>query len=236
MEKRELLYEGKTKNVFAAEDPELVILSFKDNAPACGGAGGIIPGKGAVNNQLSNALMQVMEQQGIPTHYVEELNDRETLVKKADMIPLEVIVRNSAAGSFCERTGIPEGIKLPQATLEYSYKSDMLQDPFINGYYAMAMELVTAQELDTIARYSFQLNGLLQRIMLSAGIRLVDFKVEYGRLPDGTIVLADEISPDTCRLWDAVTGVRMDMDRFRLGMGGAQKAYQEVMRRLLGEN
>ena len=235
MEKREQLYEGKAKKVFATDDPALVIVSYKDDATAGDGAKkGTIRGKGVVNNRLSNALMQRLEQDGVPTHYVQELNDRETLVKKVEIIPLEVIIRNVAAGSFSKRLGVPEGTPLLCSTLEYSYKNDDLHDPLINGYHARAMGLVSQQELDIIADYTFKVNDVLRDVLLDAGIRLIDFKVEFGRLPDGTVILADEISPDTCRFWDAETGAHLDKDLFRRDLGGEEDAYKEVMRRLLG--
>ena len=235
MEKLQQLYEGKAKKVFATSDPELVIVDYKDDATAGDGAKkGTIRGKGVVNNKLSNALMQKLEKQGVPTHFVQELSDRETLVKKVEIVPLEVIIRNVAAGSFTKRLGVPEGTVLKGTTLEFSYKNDDLHDPLINHYHALAMGLATQEEIDTISRYAFQVNELLKSILLEVGIRLIDFKLEFGRLPDGTIVLADEISPDTCRFWDAKTGAHLDKDLFRRDLGGEEDAYQEVMKRLLG--
>ena len=235
MEKLQQLYEGKAKKVFATSDPELVIVDNKDDATAGDGAKkGTIRGKGVVNNKLSNALMQKLEKQGVPTHFVQELSDRETLVKKVEIVPLEVIIRNVAAGSFTKRLGVPEGTVLKCTTLEFSYKNDDLHDPLINHYHALAMGLATQEEIDTISRYAFQVNELLKSILLEVGIRLIDFKLEFGRLPDGTIVLADEISPDTCRFWDAKTGAHLDKDLFRRDLGGEEDAYQEVMKRLLG--
>ena len=235
MEKLQQLYEGKAKKVFATGDPELVIVDYKDDATAGDGAKkGTIRGKGVVNNKLSNALMQKLEKQGVPTHFVQELSDRETLVKKVEIVPLEVIIRNVAAGSFTKRLGVPEGTVLKCTTLEFSYKNDDLHDPLINHYHALAMGLATQEEIDTISRYAFQVNELLKSILLEVGIRLIDFKLEFGRLPDGTIVLADEISPDTCRFWDAKTGAHLDKDLFRRDLGGEEDAYQEVMKRLLG--
>ena len=235
MEKLQQLYEGKAKKVFATSDPELVIVDYKDDATAGDGAKkGTIRGKGVVNNKLSNALMQKLEKQGVPTHFVQELSDRETLVKKVEIVPLEVIIRNVAAGSFTKRLGVPEGTVLKCTTLEFSYKNDDLHDPLINHYHALAMGLATQEEIDTISRYAFQVNELLKSILLEVGIRLIDFKLEFGRLPDDTIVLADEISPDTCRFWDAKTGAHLDKDLFRRDLGGEEDAYQEVMKRLLG--
>lgn len=235
MEKREQLYEGKAKKVFATDDASLVIVSYKDDATAGDGAKkGTIRGKGVVNNRLSNALMQKLAEKGVPTHFVKELNDRETLVKKVEIVPLEVIVRNVAAGSFSRRLGVAEGTPLKCSTLEFSYKNDELHDPLINHYHALAMGLATQKEIETIAAYAFKVNDLLREVMLGVGIRLIDFKLEFGRLPDGQIVLADEISPDTCRFWDAKTNAHLDKDLFRRDLGGEEDAYQEVMRRLLG--
>ena len=220
-EVKEQLYEGKAKQVFATNDPEIVMVHYKDDATAGDGEKkGTIRDKGIVNNKLSNALMQKLEKEGIPTHYVKEVNDRDTFVKKVDIVPLEVIIRNVAAGHFSLRMGVPEGKVFKTPILEYSYKNDDLHDPFINHYY--------------IAKYAFKVNEVLKKIMLDANIRLVDFKLEFGRLSDGTIILADEISPDTCRFWDATTGAHLDKDLFRRNMGGEADAYQEVMKRLLG--
>lgn len=234
-EVKEQLYEGKAKQVFATNDPEIVMVHYKDDATAGDGEKkGTIRDKGIVNNKLSNALMQKLEKEGIPTHYVQEINDRDTFVKKVEIVPLEVIVRNVAAGHFSLRMGVPEGKVFKTPILEYSYKNDDLHDPFINHYYALALDLATQEELDTIAKYAFKVNDVLKKIMLDANIRLVDFKLEFGRLSDGTIILADEISPDTCRFWDATTGAHLDKDLFRRNMGGEADAYQEVMKRLLG--
>ena len=221
VEIKEQMYEGKAKQVFATSDPEIVMVHYKDDATAGDGEKkGTIRDKGIVNNKLSNALMQKLEKEGIPTHYVEELNDRDTLVKKVQIVPLEVIIRNVAAGHFSLRMGVPEGKVFKTPILEYSYKNDDLHDPFINHYYALALDLATQE--------------VLKKIMLDANIRLIDFKLEFGRLSDGTIILADEISPDTCRFWDATTGAHLDKDLFRRSLGGEADAYQEVMKRLLG--
>ena len=225
VEIKEQMYEGKAKQVFATSDPEIVMVHYKDDATAGDGEKkGTIRDKGIVNNKLSNALMQKLEKEGIPTHYVEELNDRDTLVKKVQIVPLEVIIRNVAAGHFSLRMGVPEGKVFKTPILEYSYKNDDLHDPFINHYYALALDLATQEELDTIAKYAFKVNEVLKKIMLDANIRL----------SDGTIILADEISPDTCRFWDATTGAHLDKDLFRRSLGGEADAYQEVMKRLLG--
>lgn len=230
------LYEGKAKQVFATEDPAIVMVHYKDDATAGDGAKkGTIRDKGVVNNRLSNALMQRLEKAGIPTHYVQELNDRDTLVKRVEIVPLEVIIRNVAAGSFSKRFGVAEGTALAIPTIEFSYKNDDLHDPMINRYHALALNLATAQELDQISDMAFRINDILRQILLAANIRLIDFKLEFGRLPDGTIILADEISPDTCRFWDATTGAHLDKDLFRRDLGGEADAYQEVMRRLVTE-
>ena len=235
MEKREQLYEGKAKKVFATDDPTIVLVDYKDDATAGDGAKkGTIRGKGVVNNKLTNNLMKMLAQHGIPTHFVEEISDRETLVKKVQIVPLEVIVRNVAAGSFSKRLGVKEGTTLKCPTLEFSYKNDDYHDPLINHYHALALGLATQDEIDTISKYAFQVNEILSKYLLQFNIRLIDFKLEFGRLPDGTIVLADEISPDTCRFWDATTGAHLDKDLFRRDLGGEEEAYQEVMKRLLG--
>ena len=236
MKKMEQLYEGKAKKVFATDDANLVIVDYKDDATAGDGAKkGTIRGKGVVNNRLSNNLMKMLEEKGVPTHFVEELSDRETLVKKVEIVPLEVIVRNVAAGSFTARLGVKEGTRFAQPTLEYSYKDDALGDPLINHSHALALGAATAEELATIDRYALKINEVLKNYLKGYNIDLIDFKLEFGRLPDGTIVLADEISPDTCRFWDAATGAHLDKDLFRRDLGGEVEAYQEVMKRLLGE-
>ena len=233
MEKKEQLYEGKAKKVFATEDPELLIVAYKDDATAFNGLKkGTISGKGIINNQMSNRLMSMLESKGIPTHYVRELSQRETLVKKVQIVPLEVIVRNISAGSFSKRYGVQEGIVFQQPTIEFSYKNDELGDPLLNTRHALALELATQEEIATIEDYSFRINEALKSFWLSCGVTLVDFKLEFGRLQDGTIVLADEISPDTCRLWDSKTGEKLDKDRFRRDLGGVEEAYGEIMRRL----
>jgi phosphoribosylaminoimidazole-succinocarboxamide synthase len=233
MVKGEQLYEGKAKKVFATDDPELLLVSYKDDATAFNGLKkGTIAGKGVINNKMSNALMQYLEKKGIPTHYVEEINDRDTIVKKVQIVPLEVIIRNIAAGSFSKHYGVEEGTLLKAPTIEFSYKNDELGDPLINEYHALALGLATQEEIDTIKKYAFQVNEELKAFWKSCGVTLVDFKLEFGRLSDGTIVLADEISPDTCRLWDSETGMKLDKDRFRRDMGGVEDAYQEIMRRL----
>lgn len=233
MEKQEQLYEGKAKKVFATEDPELLIVSYKDDATAFNGLKkGTITGKGVINNQMSNRLMTLLESKGIPTHLVQELNTRETLVKKVSIVPLEVIVRNIAAGSFSKRYGVEEGVVFDAPTLEFSYKNDALGDPLLNTRHALALKLATPAEIKTIEDYSLRINEILKEFWAGCGVILVDFKLEFGRLSDGTIVLADEISPDTCRLWDSATKEKLDKDRFRRDMGGVEEAYATIMARL----
>ena len=235
MKKRNQLYEGKAKKVFATDDPELVIVSYKDDATALDGLKkGTIAGKGVVNNKMSDFLFALLEKNGIPTHFVEELNDREALVRKVSIVPLEVIIRNISAGSFAKRYGVEEGIVFAEPTIEFSYKNDELHDPLINSYHALALGLATKDEIETIKSMAFRVNDILREYFLKLNVKLVDFKLEFGRLPDGRIVLADEISPDTCRFWDAVTGEKLDKDRFRRDMGGVEGAYQEMMKRVFG--
>ena len=233
MEKKEQLYEGKAKKVFATEDPQLLIVQYKDDATAFNGVKkGTIVGKGIINNQMSNRLMAMLESEGVPTHFVQELSQRETLVKKVSIVPLEVIVRNIAAGSFSKRYGVDEGVVFDQPTIEFSYKNDELGDPLLNTKHALALKVATPEEIETIERYSLKINEVLKACWLSCGVILVDFKLEFGRLADGTIVLADEISPDTCRLWDSKTHEKLDKDRFRRDLGGVEEAYAEIKKRL----
>ena len=233
MTKREQLYEGKAKKVFATDDPEFLIVSYKDDATAFNGLKkGTIIGKGVINNRMSNLLMQRLEKAGIPTHFIKELSDRETLVKKVSIVPLEVIVRNIAAGSFSKRYGVEEGFVFETPTIEFSYKNDELGDPLMDEYHAIAMKLATEEEIETIKKYAFGINEQLKAFWAECGVILVDFKLEFGRLMDGTIVLADEISPDTSRLWDSKTGEKLDKDRFRRDLGRVEDAYAEVMKRL----
>ena len=236
MKKCEMLYEGKAKKVYTTEDPELYIVDYKDDATAFNGLKkGTISGKGVINNRVTNHLMKMLEGKGIPTHFVEELSDRETVVKKVTIVPLEVIVRNIAAGSMSKRLGIEEGTVLPTTVLEYSYKNGDLDNPLINDYHAMAMQLCTREELDQIASYAFKINEILKAFFKEINVDLVDFKLEFGKLSNGTIVLADEISPDTCRFWDATTHEKLDKDRFRRDMDNVDEGYHEIMKRLLGE-
>ena len=233
MEKKEMLYEGKAKKVYKTDDENLYIVDYKDDATAFNGLKkGQISGKGIVNNKMSNFLMQIMEKHGIPTHFVEEISDRETVVKKVSIVPLEVIIRNIAAGSFSKRLGVEEGSPLKTTVLEYCYKDDALGDPLINDYHAMALGIATREELDTIAALTFKVNEVLKAYFAGINIELVDFKIEFGKTPDGQIILADEISPDTCRLWDADTHEKLDKDRFRRDMGNVEEAYAEVFKRL----
>lgn len=235
MEKTTQLYEGKAKKVFATSDPDLVIVSYKDDATALDGLKkGTITGKGVINNRMSNYLCRLLEKHGVPTHFVEELNDRETVVKKVSIVPLEVIIRNISAGSFAKRYGVKEGIVFAEPTIEFSYKNDDLHDPLINSYHALALGLATKKEIDEIKAMAFKINDILKEYFLSLNVKLVDFKLEFGRLKDGTIVLADEISPDTCRFWDADTDEKLDKDRFRRDMGGVEDAYNEMMKRVFG--
>ena len=236
MKKLEQIYEGKAKKVFATDDPDVVIVDYKDDATAFNGIKkGSIAGKGVINNRMSNHMMRKLEAEGIPTHLIEELSERETAVKKVSIVPLEVIVRNIAAGSFSKHYGVEEGIVFDDPTIEFSYKNDDLGDPLMNAYHAVALKVATWEEIDLIKNYAFRINTLLKGFLKSVGIDLVDFKLEFGKTSDGKIVLADEISPDTCRLWDEVTHEKLDKDRFRRDMGGVEDAYQEVMRRLMGD-
>ena len=235
MEKKEQLYEGKAKKVFATDDPNLYIVSYKDDATAFNGLKkGTIVGKGVVNNKMSNYLMSLLEKEGVPTHFVKELSDRETLVKKVSIVPLEVIVRNVAAGSFSKRVGCPEGTELKTTILEYCYKDDELGDPMVNDYHILAMGWATREELDTIADYTFRINEFLKGFFKKINVDLIDFKIEFGRTPDGKIILADEISPDTCRFWDSTTHEKLDKDRFRRDLGNVEDAYAEMMKRIFG--
>ena len=236
MEKTVQLYEGKAKKVYATENPDVVIVSYKDDATALDGLKkGTIVGKGVVNNRMTNYLMQLLEKNGVSTHFVEELSERETAVKKVSIVPLEVIIRNVSAGHFAQRYGVEEGIIFDSPTIEFSYKNDDLHDPLLNAYHALALKLATQEEIDTIKSMAFKVNAVLTEYFRTLGVRLVDFKLEFGRLPDGSIVLADEISPDTCRFWDLETNEKLDKDRFRRDMGGVEDAYREMMHRVFGE-
>ena len=235
MKKLEQIYEGKAKKVFATDDPALVLVSYKDDATAFNGEKrGTIVGKGAINNRVTNHLMQILEKEGVPTHFVEELNDRDTVVKKVSIVPLEVIIRNISAGSFAKRFGVEEGIVFDAPTIEFSYKNDALGDPLMNAYHAVALKLATWEEIDTIKSMAFKVNEVLKAFFKAVNVDLVDFKLEFGKTSDGTIVLADEISPDTCRFWDSTTHEKLDKDRFRRDLGGVEDAYSEMMRRIMG--
>lgn len=236
MEKKEMLYEGKAKRVYATDMPEVLLVSYKDDATAFNGLKkGTIAGKGVINNRVTNYMMQQLEKEGIPTHFVEELSERDTLVKKVTIVPLEVIIRNISAGSFAKRYGVEEGIVFAEPTIEFSYKNDDLGDPLINDYHALALGLATKAEIETIKNMAFKTNEVMKKFFKNLNVDLVDFKLEFGRLADGTIVLADEISPDTCRFWDSDTHEKLDKDRFRRDLGNVEDAYQEMMKRILGE-
>lgn len=236
MEKKEQLYEGKAKKVYATEDPSLVIVSYKDDATAFNGLKkGTIAGKGVINNKMSNFLMQILEKEGVKTHFVEELSDRDTLVKKVKILPLEVIIRNISAGSFAKHYGVAEGIVFAEPTIEFSYKNDELGDPLLNEYHALALGIATKEEIALVKSMAFKINEVLKAYFKKLNVTLVDFKIEFGKTVDGEIVLADEISPDTCRFWDATTHEKLDKDRFRRDMGGVEDAYKEMMKRVLGE-
>ena len=233
MTKTTQLYEGKAKKVWATEDPDIVIVDYKDDATAFNGLKkGTIAGKGVVNNKMSNYLMQILEKKGVKTHFVEELSDRETAVKKVTIVPLEVIIRNRAAGSICKRLGLEEGMDFVCPSIEFSYKDDDLGDPLINGYHAVSCGVATREEVELIKEMAFTVNDVLKEYFASIGVELIDFKLEFGKTNDGTIVLADEISPDTCRFWDINTHEKLDKDRFRRDMGGVEDAYAEMMKRV----
>ena len=234
MQKLEQIYEGKAKKVYKTDDPELYIVDYKDDATAFNGLKkGTIAGKGIINNQMSNRLMQMIERKGVPTHFVKELSERETLVKKVSIVPLEVIVRNIAAGSFSKRYGVDEGMAFEEPVIEFSYKNDALGDPLLNTDHALALKVATRAEIDTIKSYALKVNSILKAFWAECGVTLVDFKLEFGKTTDGSIILADEISPDTCRLWDSATGEKLDKDRFRRDLGGVEEAYAEIMKRLV---
>lgn len=236
MQKKEQLYEGKAKKVFATEDANLYIVDYKDDATAFNGQKkGQIAGKGAINNVMSNHMFQILEKQGVPTHFVEQLSERETVVKKVTIVPLEVIIRNISAGSFAKRYGVEEGIVFANPTIEFSYKNDDLGDPLINDSHALALNLATQEEIDQIKAMAFKVNEVMKEYFDHLNVTLVDFKLEFGKTPDGKIILADEISPDTCRLWDKTTGEKLDKDRFRRDLGGVEEAYEEIMRRVMGK-
>lgn len=235
MTKGKLLYEGKAKKIFETDNPEVLLVSYKDDATAFNGVKkGIIEGKGLINNKVSNYMMRLLEKSQIPTHYIEEISDRETLVKKVSIIPLEVIIRNVSAGSFAKNYGVEEGIIFDEPTIEFSYKNDKLGDPLINSYHAIALKLATKEEIETIKKYAFKINEEMKKFFISINVKLIDFKLEFGKLKDGKVVLADEISPDTCRFWDATTNEKLDKDRFRRDLGNVEGAYKEMMKRIIG--
>lgn len=235
MTKGKLLYEGKAKKIFETDNPEVLLVSYKDDATAFNGVKkGTIEGKGLINNKVTNYMMRLLEKSQIPTHYIEEISDRETLVKKVSIIPLEVIIRNVSAGSFAKNYGVEEGIIFDEPTIEFSYKNDKLGDPLINSYHAIALKLATKEEIETIKKYAFKINEEMKKFFISINVKLIDFKLEFGKLKDGAIVLADEISPDTCRFWDATTNEKLDKDRFRRDLGNVEGAYKEMMKRIIG--
>ncbi|MBQ2841327.1 MAG: phosphoribosylaminoimidazolesuccinocarboxamide synthase [Oscillospiraceae bacterium] len=236
MEKKEMLYEGKAKKVYATDNPEVLLVDYKDDATAFNGLKkGTIAGKGAINNRVTNYMMQMLEKEGVPTHFVKELSERETLVKKVSIVPLEVIIRNISAGSFAKRYGVEEGIVFAEPTIEFSYKNDDLGDPLINEYHALALGVATKEEIETIKNMAFKVNEVMKSFFKNLNVDLVDFKLEFGKVADGSIVLADEISPDTCRFWDSTTHEKLDKDRFRRDLGNVEDAYAEMMKRILGE-
>ncbi|MBD5092528.1 MAG: phosphoribosylaminoimidazolesuccinocarboxamide synthase [Clostridiales bacterium] len=235
MEKKEMLYEGKAKKVYATDNADVVLVSYKDDATAFNGLKkGTITGKGVINNKVTNYMMKQLEKEGVPTHFIEELSDRDTLVKKVSIVPLEVIIRNISAGSFSKRYGVEEGIVFAEPTIEFSYKNDDLGDPLINDYHALALGIATKEDIETIKTLSFKVNAFMKKFFKAINIDLVDFKLEFGKTSDGTIVLADEISPDTCRFWDSTTHEKLDKDRFRRDLGNVEGAYQEMMKRIFG--
>lgn len=235
MTKGKLLYEGKAKKIFETDNPEVLLVSYKDDATAFNGVKkGTIEGKGLINNKVSNYMMRLLEKSQIPTHYIEEISERETLVKKVSIIPLEVIIRNVSAGSFAKNYGVEEGIIFDEPTIEFSYKNDNLGDPLINSYHAIALKLATKEEIEIIKKYAFKINEEMKKFFISINVKLIDFKLEFGKLADNKIVLADEISPDTCRFWDATTNEKLDKDRFRRDLGNVEGAYKEMMKRILG--
>ena len=236
MKKVDLLYEGKAKKVYTTEDPDVLIVDYKDDATAFNGLKkGTIVGKGAINNRMTNHIFKLLEAEGVPTHCIEELSDRETAVKKVEIVPLEVIIRNISAGSFAKRFGVEEGIVFDEPTIEFSYKNDELGDPLMNAYHAIALKAATREEIETIKAMAFKVNEVMKQYFDTLNVILVDFKLEFGKTADGKIVLADEISPDTCRLWDKTTKEKLDKDRFRRDMGGVEEAYQEIMKRVMGK-
>lgn len=235
MTKGKQLYEGKAKKIFETDKPEILLVSYKDDATAFNGIKkGTILGKGIINNKVTNYIMRLLEKAGIPTHYIEEISERETLVKKVSIIPLEVIIRNVSAGSFAKNYGVEEGIIFDEPTIEFSYKNDNLGDPLINSYHAIALKLATKEEIEIIKKYAFKINEEMKKFFISINVKLIDFKLEFGKLADNKIVLADEISPDTCRFWDATTNEKLDKDRFRRDLGNVEGAYKEIMKRILG--
>lgn len=236
MEKRDMLYDGTDKQVYTTDRPDVLLVSYKDDATDLYGLKkSSIPGKGAICNRVTNHLMQLLEKEHIPTHFIQELNEREALVKKVSIIPLAVVVRNISAGSFSARYGVEEGIVFDEPTIEFYYKNDMLGDPLINTYHAVALKLAARDEIETMKDMAFRINQILKQYLKTLNIHLVDFRLEFGKLSDGTLMLADEISPDNCRFWDSETHFRLDKDRFRRDMGHVEEAYREIIKRIMGE-
>ena len=232
MEKKELIYEGKAKKVYAMDDPDYCMVEYKDDATAFNGLKkGTIRGKGVVNNKMSNFMFKLLAEKGIETHFVKEISDRETIVKKVSIVPLEVIIRNKAAGSLAKKLGLEEGMELKCPILEFSYKNDELGDPMINNSQAIACGIATQEEIDVISDMAYKVNDYMKEFFAGVGVELIDFKLEFGKFHD-KIILADEISPDTCRFWDIKTHEKLDKDRFRRDMGGVEEAYAEMMRRI----
>ena len=236
MEKLEMLYEGKAKQIYKTDKEDEIIVYYKDDATAFNGVKKAqIDNKGVLNNAITTMIFEMLNKHGIKTHFIKKLNEREQLCKKVSIVPLEVIVRNTAAGSMAKRLGLEEGYKLKTTVFEFSYKDDELGDPLINRYHDVAIGAATFEEIDTILDMTAKINDLLKEFFAKLNINLIDFKIEFGKLPNGEIVLADEISPDTCRFWDATTGEKLDKDRFRRDMGNVEEAYVEILNRIKGE-
>lgn len=236
MEKLNMIYEGKAKKVYSTEDKNKVIIYYKDDATAFNGEKkGQIEHKGILNNEITSLIFSILEKNGVKTHFIEKLSDREQLCSKVNIIPLEVIVRNVAAGSMAKRYGLEEGQKLSTTVFELSYKNDDLGDPLINDYHAVAMGLTTFEELDNIYAMAAKINNILIEFFFNQNIKLIDFKLEFGKTSEGDIILADEISPDTCRFWDAHTNEKLDKDRFRRDLGSVEEAYIEILKRINGD-
>ena len=234
MKKIKKLYEGKAKIVYETEDKNYLVVEYKDDATAFNGKKkGKILEKGVVNNKVTNYLMQILEKENVHTHFVEEISERETMVKNVKIIPLEVIIRNISAGSFSKRYGVKEGIVFDSPTIEFSYKDDSLGDPLINEYHILALNIVSKNDINKIKDMAFKINDILKSYFKKLNVDLVDFKLEFGKTSEGEIILADEISPDTCRFWDSKTHKKLDKDRFRQNLGNIEEAYFEIMNRII---